>query len=246
MTPLLIAHRGASIDCLENTLPALRRARDLGVDRIELDVHRTRDGVVVVHHDEDLLRSAGDPRRIDSLTLAELRQIPLTYGRPGPGERVPSLREALDIADPVPLAIEVKAGDADVAGLADAVVAHLGTAPAEARSCILSFELPAVVRALLVLPAERVALVRNTEYGEDGWRDGLDIGVGIVVLSRRIATPAVLDALHAAGRQVWIYSLDDRESVTHWAQAGIDGIISNDPALAQRALRGDPASGHSA
>src|SRR5713101_9142502 len=70
--PRAIAHRGASGHYPENTMAAFKAARDLGVPYIELDVHMTRDGEIVVVHDEDLLRVAGKAGRIEEMNLADV------------------------------------------------------------------------------------------------------------------------------------------------------------------------------
>ena len=73
--PRLVAHRGASAAAPENTLAAFRRAWELGCEAIELDVHLSADEQAVVIHDQDLARTAGDPRRVRECSLAELRAL---------------------------------------------------------------------------------------------------------------------------------------------------------------------------
>src|SRR5690606_41842759 len=70
--PLLYAHRGASAELPENTLPAFRRAPELGADVLECDVHATRDGVFVISHDPSGLRTCGLPTRIATCTFPEV------------------------------------------------------------------------------------------------------------------------------------------------------------------------------
>ena len=67
------AHRGASLRAPENSMAAFREAYEAGTTFVELDVQRTRDGAIVVIHDGDLLRMAGDPRKVRDLTLAEIQ-----------------------------------------------------------------------------------------------------------------------------------------------------------------------------
>src|SRR5262245_21916718 len=99
----IIAHRGASREQPENTLAAFRRARELGADGVELDVHRTADGAIVVHHDA-VIPGVG---AIARLTRGELRQVrispnatrpprgPVMGGAPGTGEPLPELAEVI-------------------------------------------------------------------------------------------------------------------------------------------------------
>lgn len=84
----IIAHRGASRDCLENTLPAFQRAIDLGADAVELDVHVTADGTVIVHHDAVIRGTCPNPdlagRPIAKMTTAEVASFQLRDGSAAP------------------------------------------------------------------------------------------------------------------------------------------------------------------
>ncbi len=124
------AHRGlhsASRELVENTLPAFEAAcrKDYG---IELDIQFTADGQVVVFHDDDLSRLAGDARMVCEVTLEELRRMPLMGVE---NARVPTLREALDaVGGRVPLLIELKTGRRN-ADLCQALMEHLKGYPGE-------------------------------------------------------------------------------------------------------------------
>ena len=74
-TPLIIAHRGASLQAPENTMPAFRRAIELGADGIELDVHMSADGYLAVIHDETLDRTSNGKGLVKDRTLAELKSL---------------------------------------------------------------------------------------------------------------------------------------------------------------------------
>ena len=105
MSPLVIAHRGASAEAPENTLRAFARALALGVDGIELDVQVTGDGVAVVFHDSTLLRLTGTRGRLADQTWPELRKL-----RVG-GEPIPTLADALSLTRKhAILQIEIKKG----------------------------------------------------------------------------------------------------------------------------------------
>jgi hypothetical protein len=90
---LVIAHRGDTKAGLENTLPAIESAIRLGVDGVEVDLQLTRDGQVVLFHDDDLRRLAGQEGMIGDLTLVECRSLRLANG-----SGVPTLEELLDLA----------------------------------------------------------------------------------------------------------------------------------------------------
>ena len=124
------AHRGLhgpERGVVENTMPGFVAARDAGYG-IELDIRFSKDMRVVVFHDDDLLRIAGDPRRVRDLTLEELQALPLE-GRTD--VRIPTLREVLDaVGGRVPLLIELKNGPGNDK-LCRALMEHLRDYPGE-------------------------------------------------------------------------------------------------------------------
>lgn len=99
MRPIVLAHRGASAEAPENTMPAFERALAHGADGIELDVTLSADGVPVVIHDDDLLRTAGVPGKVWRLAVAELRQYDVGrwFSPEFAGTRIPTLAEVLDL-----------------------------------------------------------------------------------------------------------------------------------------------------
>ena len=111
--PLIWAHRGASGHAPENTLPAFQLAADMGADGVELDVQLTRDGEIVVCHDETLDRTSGGKGRIQDYTLAELKRLDFSNGNLAyEGVRIPTLEEVLKLLTPTRLTvnIEIKTG----------------------------------------------------------------------------------------------------------------------------------------
>lgn len=126
----IIAHRGLHTDDSirpENSLAAFRAALRAGYP-IELDVHLSADGEVVVFHDDTLERMTGDPREISEVPLAELRELTLLDSR----ERIPTLGEVLDLVDgEVPVLVEIKNPGREVGPLERAVVSELQSRPGE-------------------------------------------------------------------------------------------------------------------
>lgn len=124
------AHRGLhdlERGVVENTLPAFEAARDAGFG-MELDIQFSRDMQVVVFHDDDLMRMAGDPRKIWNVPYDELKALPLAGRRDA---RIPTLRQVLDAVDGrVPLLIELKSGPHNKK-LCEALMQHLADYPGE-------------------------------------------------------------------------------------------------------------------
>jgi len=162
------AHRGLhdlENGVVENTLPAFIAARDAGFG-MELDIRFSKDLQVVVFHDDDLLRLAGDARKVRQLTLAELKALPLA-GRED--ARIPTLREVLDaVGGRTPLLIELKSGPGNDR-LCRALLEHLRDYPGEAivesfNPLIVAwfrFHAPHMVRGQLVGPLQSYRPVVN-------------------------------------------------------------------------------------
>ncbi len=119
--PLFFAHRGGSALAPENTLPAYERGLALGADALELDIHYTRDGEIVVFHDDTLERTTNGSGPISALTLDEVRRLDAgyrftpdggaTYPWRGQGVTVPTLAEVFERFPDVRINIEIKIGD---------------------------------------------------------------------------------------------------------------------------------------
>jgi glycerophosphoryl diester phosphodiesterase len=113
MKPLIIAHRGASYDAPENTLSAIKLAWQMDADGVEIDVHLTKDGQVVVFHDENTRRFGGNRKPISACNYAELLKLDIGHfmGEKYKGERIPLFAEVINtIPDNKILLIEIKSG----------------------------------------------------------------------------------------------------------------------------------------
>ena len=150
--PLVFAHRGGAALAPENSIPAFDRGLAEGADGLELDVHLSRDGVVVVHHDGLLDRTTNAVGPIGERTAAELAALDVTgrAGRPGERAGVPTLREVLRRYPDVPLIVELKTASQ---ALVRAVVDEVRAAGAAGRVCLGSFSW----RALRAARAYRAA-----------------------------------------------------------------------------------------
>jgi glycerophosphoryl diester phosphodiesterase len=222
---LVIAHRGASRAERENTLPAFRAAVALGAEGVELDVRRSADGVLVVHHDPML----GDGRPVCATGAAELP------------EHVPTLAAVLDACAGAFVNIEIK-NDPDepdfdtTEWLARTVCATLagrarGAAGEHARWLISSFRIETVNTCRALLPAVRTAWLV------------MDLDAAVIAESAAAGHAAVhphvetLDrdgvrAAHAAGLAVNTWTCDDPDQMATMIAWGVDGLCTNVPDVA--------------
>ena len=148
----IIAHRGESADAPENTMAAFRLAWERGVKAIELDVHLTADGRLIVSHDADTERTAGVKKTIKESTLAMLRTLDVGRWKDArfAGEPMPTLEDALaTIPDDARCFIEVKIGPESVPELVEAV---RGSGKRPEQLPVISFNADTIAAAKTALP----------------------------------------------------------------------------------------------
>lgn len=239
----LYAHRGASSERPENTLPAFQRAVELGVDALELDVHVTRDDHLIVAHDESGARMTGALATWAELDLADVRRLDAGWGfvaadgtRPFAGQAigVPTFEEVLDAFPRVRINVDLK-GDRAVALMLDL----LKRKRADDRVTLASFALRTLVDARRRGYAGETALSQGEVASLLGlpamlWRQlpftgtaaQVPVRAGPIHFDRR----AFIAKCHAIGLRVDFWTVDDRAEAARLLELGADGIMTNDPA----------------
>jgi glycerophosphoryl diester phosphodiesterase len=227
--PLIIAHRGASAEQPENTLPAFRRALALQADGIELDVHVTRDGVPVVFHDATLRRLTGQPGRITAKTWAELKKL-----RVGGSEPIPSLAGVLALVrGRAVVQVELKRGT----GVAP-VIQVIRRARAARWVILSSFETGLLRQAAGLAPhIPRLLISDGRGRAETLLRQMASVGAGGLSLNyRAVRSRAFADRVRAHGATLWCWTVNDRRTARRLAGWGVDGLVGDNPALLRRAV----------
>jgi glycerophosphoryl diester phosphodiesterase len=238
-----IAHRGASGQghAPENTLAAFREAIEIGVDGVECDVHCTKDGAVVVVHDDTLNRTTDMKGVVEEMTLDEVKKADAGswFDPRFAGERIPTLKEVLELTKgKVITVIEVKpegitgkvVGEIEKAAAADDVVLQSFHSSAVSSARELS---PRVPRALLV--GGKTAIRRLLGVLEL-IQKAAETGAGVLNLSSRIITPKIVEESHRRGISVWAWTVDDEAGMKRLTAMGVDGITSNYPRKLRSAL----------
>ena len=245
--PLVFAHRGGSALGPENTLAAFDRGVAAGADGIELDVHLSKDGVPVVHHDKTLDRTTDAAGPVTALTAAELAEVDAAYrfdeagGFPlrGQGIGVPTLREVLE-RYPVRTIVEMKM---DSAALGEAVAAEVRKASAADRVCLAGYGSVSAAAARRALPdagcsASQAEVRSDLHRTWFRWsRRGTGYGgyqVPEVVGRLRVVSPRFIRHAHKADLKVQVWVVDDEADMRRLLAWGVDGLISNRPDLAVR------------
>lgn len=255
--PLLYAHRGAAAERPENTLPSFRRALELGADALEMDVHRTSDGHVVVSHDPRGARMAGVPRAIRDCTLAQVRRWDAGLGFIGPdqsrpwagrGIEIPTLDEVLREFADVPLNIDIKqARPSMVDDVVDLIRAH----DAEARVTLGSFHesnAAALRRRNYAggIALTRVEVVALFFAGRPSARLGVVRGTAAQIPTGAgpfdFATESFIGRCHDLGIRVDFWTINDPAEARRLLDLGADGIMTDDPALIAPVFGKTPAT----
>ena len=250
--PLVIAHRGASAHAPENTLAAFALAADMHADSFELDCSPTRDGRIVVIHDDTLDRTTSGAGSVAELDFAAVRAVDAGGWKDAryAGERIPTLAEALALAVErrIGVYIEVKCRDSQSRAmrrrLARGVAETIDRADWAGHTVVQSFSprLCAVMRA--EAPYLRVALLGEARtapawlrlYARARW-----IGCAGLNVQARDLTPARIRAIHRAGMTVAAWTVDDEADMLRLARWGVDGIITNRPDVCRKTLGGGAA-----
>ena len=229
----VIAHRGASAEAPENTLAAFRLAIDQGADFIELDVQESADGEVVVVHDSDLMKLGGPPEKIWELTAAELKAADIG-GRVDPkyaGEGVPTLAEVLAFAKGrVGVVVELKSyGHND--RLEEKVAALVEAAGMEKACLFMSLDHAMVAKMKRLRPDWRVGLLAAKALGNI-----LTVPSDFLAVEAGMANARFVRKAHRAGRDVYVWTVNDPAPILMAMSVGVDGLISDRPALARLAV----------
>jgi glycerophosphoryl diester phosphodiesterase len=230
----ITAHRGASAAAPENSMAAFRAAMEAGATYAELDVQRTRDGRLVVVHDGDLLRMAGDPRRVADLTAGEIAAIDIgrRHQPPLEGEYPPLLEDVIAAArGRMKLNIELKYNVPD-ADLAPAVIELLRREDFIDEAVITSLDYAALRQVESIEPRLATGHIVTAAVG-----NVLRTEADFLSLSSAQASASLVRRAHRAGKQVHVWTVNQPEVMLRMIERGVDSIITDDPALLARVIR---------
>jgi glycerophosphoryl diester phosphodiesterase len=229
----IVGHRGAMGYCPENTLLSFERGLELGADWIELDVHLSLDGALIVIHDETLDRTTNGHGLVREHTLAQLRDL-----NAGDGQPLPTLPEVLEWAHPRDVFVDIEIKNAPVFydGISEAVVSAVRAAQMVDRVIIISFDHAAVKRVKEVEPRVATGVLYACRPTDGG-----------VALARAAAADAVLPhwayvtaedvaLAHSANLAVAPWASSDPKVLKHLVACGVDAIGTNHPDVLRRAL----------
>jgi glycerophosphoryl diester phosphodiesterase len=248
----IVAHRGESADAPENTLAAFKLAWERGVRAVELDVHLTKDDRLVVIHDADTKRTAGEKHVVKSTQMEDLRKFDVGKWKDArwTGEKLVTLEEALAL---VPTGaryfIEVKVGPESVPALVKAVEQ---SGKAANQLCVISFNAETIAEAKKQLPQLQAYWI--AEFKQDKltkkWKPSINeliskaksIGAdGLDLSYKGPLDAAMVQKVKDAGLQLYIWTVDDAKVAKKFMELGVDGITTNKAAWLEGELAKSPA-----
>ncbi|WP_207436160.1 glycerophosphodiester phosphodiesterase [Sabulibacter ruber] len=243
----VIAHRGASGIAPENTLPAIKKALETSADFIEIDVHQSKDGQVVVIHDPTVDRTTNGTGRVADLTLAELKKLDagIKFDSSFTDVRIPTLAQVLrTVKGKKKLLIELKKGEEEYyQGLEENTIKVIRENRAQDWCVLQSFYDPVLERiwqADFVIPTHKLMVGKipflpiyidhELKFGNlDRYSEATAINI-----HRYFASKALIKKLHGQGFKTFIWTEDKPQNIQSLFDLGADGVMTNHPELISR------------
>jgi glycerophosphoryl diester phosphodiesterase len=229
----IIAHRGAAGMRPENTMAAFEKAIEDGADWIELDVQETRDGAVIIMHDSDFMKLAGVDLKVWDADLADVEEIDIGswFAPEYADQRAPLLRDVLTLAKGrIKVLIELKyyGKDQMLADRVAQIVDDLGMAD---QVAVMSLKYLAVQEMQALRPDWRTGVLAATAVGKLAGLAG-----DFIAVSTSSAGPRLARSIQAAGKDLYVWTVDDPLDMSRMISMGANGLITNEPALAAKVL----------
>lgn len=233
----IISHRGASAYAPENTLKAFALAVEMGSRDFEFDVHQTKDGLLVVHHDFDLKRTAGKDVFIRDLTYAELKKINVAahFKRDPAFQPVPRLEEVMELIEPPAawLNFEVKNDNNVYPGIEEKLLAFLRSKPGLfEKTVVSSFDHGTLKRFRELSPELKLAYLGHGLSAMlllPAIKKAKAVGAVNFHMALRLAFKLNVGRIKKAGFRVCIYTVNAKKDALRMKEIGVDGIFSNHP-----------------
>ena len=227
-----IAHRGASGEFPENTRLAFVKAIEARADMIELDCQLSRDGHVVVFHDEKLRRTTGARGALRDKTLAQLKTLDIGQWRKKAykGERILTLEEALEtVAGNVDLCVEIKSFAASPPGIELKLLFILSHYDYLDRTTISSFDYRVLDRVRELAPDATIAVLFGSHIKDDPFAAASRLGAVSINVQKELASREFLRSAWDNGLDVHVWTINDVRQMEEFASLGIQGMITDFP-----------------
>jgi len=221
--PWIIAHRGASGLAPENTLASVQEALKIGARMIEIDIHTTKDGEIVVMHDADVSRTTNGVGLISQMTLEEIRSLDAGswFGAKFSGEKVPTLDEVLrTVKGKADLCVEVK--DANPRDVLRKLMRHNFID----HVILFDFDHDRAYEAKKIQPNLRTLLLGTTHASLSKIDPSLCDFVGSAYSK---VDESLVKRVHDLGLQIFVYTVNEENQMKEAVELGVDALITNFP-----------------
>ncbi|WP_170373099.1 glycerophosphodiester phosphodiesterase family protein [Ruegeria arenilitoris] len=230
----VIGHRGAAALRPENTMAAVLKAIEDGADWVEIDVQENADGQVIVAHDSDFMKLGGVNMKVWDATMEDMAQIDIGswFDPEYADQRTPTLREVLKAAkgkSKVIIELKYYGHDVDLENRVAAIVEEFGM---EQDIATMSLKYPAVQKMKALRPDWRAGVLAATAVGDLTGLEG-----DFVAVNAGMVTPGLIRSVHDAGKDIYVWTVNDPLQMSSMASMGVDGLITDRPAMAREVLR---------
>ena len=227
-----IAHRGSSGSYPENTRLAFEKAIETRVDMIEMDCQLSKDGLVVVIHDERLDRIAGVKGSVKGKTLKQLKKLDVGawFKKSFKGERILTLEEAMEIvAHKVDLNVEIKHVPHGPLGIELKILFILSHYGYFKRSIISSFDYRTLRRVRELAPEARIGILHEAGIKDNPFQVARELNAHSLHVEKGLATPDLLTKSRQLGLTTFVWTVNEVSEMQKFLSLGVDGIISDFP-----------------
>ena len=227
-----IAHRGASGAYPENTRIAFEKAIGAGADMIELDCQLTKDGHVVIFHDEKLKRTAGARGALSDQTLDQLKKLDIGKwrGKAFKGERILTLEEALEtVGGAVDLCLELKTFPAAALGIEIKILFILSHYDYLERTILSSFDYRCLARLRELAPEATLGVIYGAGVDDDPFEAAGNLGAASIQVQKELVSRDFLRRAWDRGLDVHVWTVNEVRAMTAFAALGVQGLISDFP-----------------
>ncbi len=235
--PLIMAHRGYSDAAPENTLPAFEKAIDAGFTAAELDVQMTKDGTIVVLHDSNLKRTTGVDKNIWDVTWEEISDLDngSFFSADYKDTRIPTLEEVLHLCkDKLFLNIEIKRTGHDD-GIVEKVVDLILENEFE-NQCDITSQSYRTLEEVREIPEADGILTAYTSVIGLGDIQNLE-AANIISIQETFATFENIEKIQNAGKRIFVWTVNEKETMEKLVSLNVDAILTNNPALCESVIQ---------
>ena len=225
-TVQVTAHRGASELYPENTMAAFRGAYEQGADWIELDVQQLKDGAVIICHDKNVKRVSGVNKNVWELTLPEVKSLDVgkKFGPEFEGERIPLLSEAVEYARAVGIRLDIEIKPTGHETNLEEVVAQVIRDNLFQSECVISsFNYDSLKKIKHIDPTIQTVYITDVAAGHIEELVMADA----YAIEPTFVTEAMIDTLHNRGKELWVWTVNNKANATRMIRHGVDNIITD-------------------